>query len=357
MTARVGPGVINLDLSKHTAALGVHYAPDPSSQSICTIGGNIATNAGGNRVIRYGMMRELVLGLEVVLADGTVVSSMNRMIKNNAGYDLKQWFIGSEGTLGIVTRAVLRLREAPASRETLLVAAESFDAVTGLLKHVDQRLGGTLSAFEVMWNDFYVAVTTPPAKAAPPLPQHHPYYVLIEAMGGDAMADRARLEAAMSEAMAEGLIRDAVLAESESQARRLWAIRDDVEQLFRFAPLVIFDVSLPVSNMPAYLEEVRARYAAGFPDGALFVFGHLGDGNLHLVAAPGCEAREQVERIVYEPLVAVAGSISAEHGIGLEKRPYLQLCRSPAEIALMRRIKAALDPKGILNPGRILEPV
>ena len=167
------------------------YPLDLGGRGSCTIGGNISTNAGGNRVIRYGMTRDMVLGLEAVLADGTVLSSMNEMIKNNAGYDLKQLFIGSEGSLGIVTRAVLRLREKPRSQETLFVAVDEFDKLPELLKLMDARLGGALSAFEVLWNNFYRLVSTPPAKQRPPLSQDHPYYVLIEAMGGDAETDKA----------------------------------------------------------------------------------------------------------------------------------------------------------------------
>ena len=299
------------------------------------------------------MTRDMVLGIEAVLADGTVLSSMNRMLKNNAGYDLKQLFIGSEGTLGVVTRAVLRLREAPASRETVLAAAPSFDAVIALLKHMDRSLGGTLSAFEVMWDDYFRAVTAPDGRLTAPLGREHPLYVLVESMGGDPAADRVRLETALGEALEAGMLTDAVLAESDSQAAGLWAVRDDVEQLFRHAPLIIFDVSLPVSGMAAYLTEVRERMAATFDGGRLFVFGHLGDGNLHLVAAPGRDARIEVERCVYEPLAAQGGSVSAEHGVGLEKKPWLHLCRTEAEVALMRRLKACLDPNGILNPGKI----
>ncbi|RTZ64603.1 MAG: FAD-binding oxidoreductase, partial [Verrucomicrobia bacterium] len=207
---------------------GLMYPLDIGARGSSTIGGNIATNAGGNRVLRYGMTRDMVLGLEAVLADGTVVSSMNEMIKNNAGYDLKQLFIGTEGSLGVVTRAVLRLREQPRSQETLLVAVDRFEQLPELLKVMDGKLGGTLSAFEVMWNEFYCLVTTEPAQQKPPLDQTYPYYVLIEARGGDSETDRARLESALAEVFEAGLVRDAVLAENEAQRRELWAMRDDV---------------------------------------------------------------------------------------------------------------------------------
>ena len=336
---------------------GLLYPLDIGGRGSCTVGGNIATNAGGNRVIRYGMTRDMVLGVEAVLADGTVVSSMNRMIKNNAGYDLKQLFIGSEGSLGIVTRAVLRLREKPRSQETMLVAAESFDQITTLLKTMDAKLGGTLSAFEVLWNDFYRLVTTPPATQTPPLPQTYPYYALVEAMGGDPDGDHARLQAAFEDAYRDGLVADAVVAGSEAQRQALWAMRDDVEQVHQYTPMFIFDVSLRISKMEEYVAEVNRRLEATFGDYVNFTFGHIGDGNIHFgtSAGDGPEAAEGVKRAVYEPLAAIGGSVSAEHGVGLDKKKYLQLSRNNAEIALMRKLKLALDPNGILNPGKIFD--
>ena len=224
-TMTVEAGVVLQSVQECADAHGLMYPLDLGGRGSCTIGGNISTNAGGNRVIRYGMTRDMVLGLEAVLADGTVLSSMNEMIKNNAGYDLKQLFIGSEGSLGIVTRAVLRLREKPRSQETLFVAVDEFDKLPELLKLMDARLGGALSAFEVLWNNFYRLVSTPPAKQRPPLSQDHPYYVLIEAMGGDAETDKARAEAALEDAYEAGLVIDAVIAQSEAQRLELWAMR------------------------------------------------------------------------------------------------------------------------------------
>jgi FAD/FMN-containing dehydrogenase len=278
------------------------------------------------------------------------------MIKNNAAYDIKQLFIGSEGTLGIVTRLVLRLREAPRSRQTAMVACAQFGDVTRLLKHMDGALGGSLSAFEVMWNAFYRLVTTPPAKGTPPLGQEHALYVLLESSGGDAGRDQARFEEALGEAIEAGLVADAAIASSEAQREALWALRDDVESLFRLGMPVTFDISLPVTEMEGYVAEVLARLEREWPEYQRFVFGHLGDGNLHIIAAgPASKAaRHGIECCVYEPLAARSGSVSAEHGIGLEKQPWLALSRSEAELRLMRTIKAALDPKGILNPGRVL---
>lgn len=353
-TVVVQSGAILQTLQETIAEHGLMFPLDLGARGSCTIGGNISTNAGGNRVIRYGMTRDMVLGLEAVLADGTVVSSMNQMIKNNAGYDLKQLFIGSEGTLGVVTRAVLRCREILESQPTVLVAVSSFTNLMRLLKHMDGGLRGCLSAFEVMWNNFYTLVSTPPATNQAPLPRDYPYYVLIEAMG----ADDSLVEEVLSAALQEELIADAVIARSEAQRQQIWALRDDVEQAFQFAPVFVFDVSLRIGFMEEYVNEVNAKLEASFDQVRNFTLGHMGDGNLHFVVSVGDgsdAARAGVERCVYEPLGAIEGSVSAEHGIGLEKKPYLHICRTPAEISLMRTLKKALDPQGILNPGKIID--
>ena len=344
--------VVQDEAEKH----GLLYPVDFGARGSAHIGGSVATNAGGNGVIRYGMTRDSVLGLEAVLADGTVISSMNRMIKNNAAYDLKQLFIGSEGTLGIVTRLVLRLREVPRSTQTALVGCAKFSDVTSLLKHMDASLGGSLSAFEVMWNEFFRLVTTPPSKGTAPLTQDYPYYVLIESSGGDETRDQAQFEESLGAAIESGLVADAVIATSKAQRDSIWALRDDVEQFFRMGMPVTFDISLPVGEMEAYVADALARLEKEWPAYRRFVFGHLGDGNLHFIVAgpPSREAKHGIERCVYEPLAARGGSVSAEHGIGLEKQPWLPLSRSPAELALMQQIKRALDPNGILNPGRVL---
>jgi FAD/FMN-containing dehydrogenase len=344
--------VVQDEAEKH----GLLYPVDFGARGSAHIGGSVATNAGGNGVIRYGMTRDSVLGLEAVLADGTVISSMNRMIKNNAAYDLKHLFIGSEGTLGIVTRLVLRLREVPRSTQTALVGCAKFSDVTALLKHMDASLGGSLSAFEVMWNEFFRLVTTPPSKGTAPLSQEFPYYVLIESSGGDEARDQAQFEESLGAAIESGLVADAVIATSKAQRDSIWALRDDVEQFFRMGMPVTFDISLPVGEMEAYVADALARLEKEWPAYRRFVFGHLGDGNLHFIVAgpPSREAKHGIERCVYEPLAARSGSVSAEHGIGLEKQPWLPLSRSPAELALMRQVKRALDPNGILNPGRVL---
>jgi FAD/FMN-containing dehydrogenase len=334
---------------------GLMFALDLGARGSATVGGNAATNAGGNRVIRFGMMRELVLGLEAVLADGTVVSSLNRMIKNNAGYDLKQLFIGTEGTLGVITRLVLRLRPRPLSHQTALLGCASFAQVAGLLGRLDALQGGALSSFEVMWRDFYALVTTPPAPGRDALGREYPFYVIVEAQGGDPDGDQARFEQSLATAGEEGHFADAAIATTQSQRDAIWALRDDVGRLFGLGHPFVFDVSLPVAEMEGYVAEVHRALGERLPGQRCFTFGHLGDGNLHfvIVGSAGPEARGAVEEIVYRPLAARQGSVSAEHGIGIEKRAWLPLSRSAEEIALMRRLKQALDPRGILNPGRV----
>ncbi|MFT4768587.1 MAG: FAD/FMN-containing dehydrogenase [Glaciecola sp.] len=358
-TATVQAGVNLQTLQEAAEEHSLFFPLDLGARGTATLGGNAATNAGGNRVIRYGMMRDMVLGLEAVLADGTVVSSMNHLIKNNAGYDLKQLFIGSEGTLGVITRLVLRLREAPSSQNIAFVAFESFESVTKMLKSVDRDLGGALSAYEVLWNNFYRLVTEAPATNRPPLSADHPYYALIETQGNNDKLDKQQFETILESALEDGLIVDAVIAQSATEGRNIWAIRDDVEQTFRIGTPIIFDVSLPINRMEAYLIEVRSRLDAALPQNTLWVFGHLGDGNLHLdvqtAAGDALAHRPIIERAVYEPLKGIGGSVSAEHGIGLEKKPYLHLSRSSQEITLMQTLKMALDPEGILNPGKIVD--
>lgn len=334
------------------------FQVDLGARGSCTIGGNIATNAGGNRVIRYGMTRDNILGLEAVLADGTVISSMNKMIKNNSGYDLKQLFIGSEGTLGIVTRAVLRLRERAKSQSTALVGIDEFSKVIDFLKFVDRELGGSLSAFEVMWQDFYTLVTTEPAKSKPPLDRVYAYYVLVESLGAQQTKDMEHFQATLMQALNDELLVDVVVAKSSTETNALWAIRDDVEQLHRFGSPFIYDVSLQVKDMPDYVDKVKSSLDEAWPGNRCFVFGHLGDGNLHYNIVVGdfsLEARRSVESIVYGPLQEIGGSVSAEHGIGLQKKLYLSLSRNDAEIQLMQTLKRTLDRKGILNPGKIFD--
>ncbi len=355
-TATVQAGMPLQKLQEEVRKHGLSFPVDLGARGSCTIGGNVATNAGGINVIRYGMMRSRVLGLEAVLADGTVISSMNRMLKNNAGYDLKQLFIGSEGTLGIVTRAVVRLEEASVSRNSAMVGMESFSHVTGLLKHMQTMLGGQLSSYEVMWGDYFRAVTEPGWHRAP-MGRDHAFYVMLEAEGAHPENDQSVFLHAMEQALASGLVADAVIPQSETERRALWEIRENFEGLYERKPIFLYDVSLPIRDMEKYVAEVQARLKRRWPASRCDVLGHIGDGNLHFFVHPGCEGADlhaQSDEDVYEPLRPIGGSISAEHGIGTEKRKHLPISRSADEIALMRTLKAALDPKNILNPGKVL---
>jgi FAD/FMN-containing dehydrogenase len=340
-------------------AIGLKFAVDWGGRGTATIGGGISTNAGGNSVVRYGMMRDNILGVEAVLADGTVISSMNTLLKNNAAYDLKQLFIGSEGTLGIITRAVLKLQPAPLSTNTALLALDSFAAVQSLFVAMGQQLGSGLTAFEVMWASFYEPLAVHSRRHVPPLPGGHSHYVLLELSGNDPERDAEHFENVLGQCLEQGLAADAVIAASQAQADGMWKIRDDIEGLFGIiAPSINFDVSLPIVAMDGYVAAVTAAVRSEWGEAAqLVVFGHIGDGNLHIIIGPRPfdeAAKHKVEGMVYGLLTPHNGSISAEHGIGLEKRDWLHVTRSPQEIALMRTIKAALDPKGILNPGKVL---
>jgi FAD/FMN-containing dehydrogenase len=358
-TVTVDSGIQLQKIHEAAEEAGLLFPLDLGARGSCTIGGNISTNAGGNSVIRYGMTREQLLGVEAVLADGTVISSMKGVIKNNTGYDLKQLFVGSEGTLGVVTRAVLRLRPLPRSQNTALVAIGDFDSLWQFLQFMDSALGGTLSAFEVMWNDFYRLIIADGMNHGTPLGSSHAFYVLLESTGGDAEEDRPRFENALQRAFDNGLLLDAVIAQSKQQRNDLWAIRDDVEGLVReLHPAITYDVSLSIPQMEPYVEEVRSGLLEQWSGSRMVTFGHLGDGNIHLVLTVGSIDEKEVhavEKIVYEALGTRHGVISAEHGIGLEKRPYLGHSRSAEEIALMKTLKRAMDPKNILNPGKILE--
>ncbi|HBD35189.1 MAG TPA: FAD-binding oxidoreductase, partial [Cupriavidus sp.] len=263
-------------------AAGWLLAVDLGARGSCQIGGNIATNAGGNRVIRYGMMRDQVLGLEVVLADGTVLTSLNKMLKNNAGYDLRQVFVGSEGTLGVITRAVLRLAPLPSATQTALCALNSFDDVVRLLRHAQRALSGRVSAFEAMWADYYTLVTTRVPGVRAPLAAGHPFYVLLDLQGSDADADAAAFERMLEGAMEDGLIVDAAVAASGKEAESFWKLRDAVAEFPQmWAPNAAFDVSLPIGSIGRFADALRSAILERWPTAELVNFGHVGDSNLH----------------------------------------------------------------------------
>jgi FAD/FMN-containing dehydrogenase len=353
-TMTVEAGVPLQRVQEAAAEQGLFYPVDLGARGSATIGGTIATNAGGNRVLRFGMTREQVLGVEAVLPDGTIVSSLNRLLKNNAGYDLKQLFIGSEGTLGVVTRAVLRLRPGLGQQATALVAASHLEPVFELFRRLSAHARDSLTSFEVMWPEFIDTVLAS-GRHKNPFDTRHSFWALIEIAGGDAGS---MLESVMGAALEDGLVSDAVVPTSEAQAATLWAIREDSEaRAAALRPAIHFDIGLPRAAMSAYVDSIYERLRTRWPAAKLLVFGHVGDCNIHLTVGVGTtdpESRHAIEEMVYEPLRALGGSVSAEHGIGLEKRAFLDVTRNSAEIALMRRLKSALDPNHTLNPGKIV---
>ena len=358
-TMQVEAGVPMQAAQEAAAEQGLLFAVDLGARGSATVGGNVSSNAGGNRVIRYGMMRDNVLGLEAVLADGTVISSLNHLLKNNAGYDLKQLFIGSEGTLGVVTRVVMRLHPQPLSSNTAIISIDSFAALERFFEHVGRGFGGMLSSFEVMWRWHYEFIAVNSGRHNPPLPGGHGYYVIVEATGQDPERDGELFARVLGDALEQEIASDAVIAASKAQAAAIWKIREDVEGTFTLlAPMIPFDVSLPIRCMDKYIADLSAAVEAEWQGEAkMSVLGHLGDGNLHVVLAPrpwDDTSKQRAEALVYGPLKAIGGSVSAEHGIGIEKRHWLPSSRSAEEIALMRQIKAALDPLNLLNPGKVV---
>lgn len=333
--------------------VGLMFGVDIGARGSATIGGNVATNAGGIRVLRYGMYRAQVLGLEAVLADGSVLTSLKGLPKDNSGYDLSQLFIGTEGTLGVVTRAALRLHPKPASEVNAFCALASLDAAIALLGLLRQKLGPLLSAYEVNFAPLYDVMVASMAMPAP-LPPGSPAYVLAEIQGSEPERDGERFAEVLMQAVEDGVIDDVVVSQSPREFRALWDVREDANRvLFSIKDLVSVDISVPLARMDAFLREADAAIHAFDPGADIYVFGHLGDGNLHYqvrtvdpAAAYDC---------VYRGVAAAGGGVSAEHGIGLDKKKWLPLVRSDAEIATMRRLKATLDPKNILNPGRVFD--
>lgn len=353
MTVQAG---VTLQAAQEAAvAAGMVFGVDLGARGSCQIGGNVSTNAGGNGVLQHGMMREQVLGLEVVLADGTVLPMLRPMLKNNTGYDLKQFFIGAEGTLGVITRVLLRLRPMPQAKATALVAMPSFDQALAVLQHMQQRFGNSVAAFELMWDNF-VQTSMRWQKLRAPFAGSHPLLALIDVDGKDEASLREAVEAALGEAMEAGDVLDAVIAQSHTQAKTLWKLREaPAEMNAHMHPPVNFDVSLPQAEIGRFADAVQAAFDARWPGHHSIFFGHVGDGNLH-VSTDGktvngeCDA---VEAELYRIVGEFHGSVSAEHGIGLHKKPFLALSRTPQELAAMRAIKAALDPLNLMNPGKV----
>lgn len=331
------------------AEAGFLFPVDLGARGSCTVGGNIATNAGGLRVIRDGMTRDNLLGLEVVLADGTVLTNLGRMVKNNSGYDLRHLFAGSEGTLGVITRAVFRLRPLPRARATALCALARFADVLALLAMARAELPG-LSAFEAMWSDYFALNQSLAGLRLFPDPPA--FSVIIEAE-----VETPALEAFLERAYAAALVADALVAQTGSEARDFWTVREGHAMDAHLPGLINLDVSMPVGRLDDFARACREAVLARFPGAHVSFFGHVGDSNLHVaVALPGGaeDTGHAVEEIAYGLVRDLGGSVSAEHGIGTLKRAWLGHSRSPGEVRAMRAIKAALDPRGILNPEKVL---
>lgn len=346
---------IHLAVEKNNLLFPMTFGAKGSAQ----IGGVISTNAGGLRVFKYGMTRNLILGLEVVLADGTIISSMKKIIKDNSGYDLKQLFIGSEGTLGIVTRAVLRLQEKPRSRNSAFVAINDYENVVAFLKFMDLELGGILSGYELIWEVNFKEMTSSSTNIPKPLPYGYKYYVLLETLGNNHIRDQNLLEELLGEALAQDMINDATFAQSAQHLEFFWKIREDVDVLVdKCNHVQNFDISLPLKDIGNYVDQVFAALDKLHEVEVYFAHGHVADGNIHFLVGKtdnSVELTKKVNDIVYNPLKHLNGSVSAEHGIGVHKKEYLELCRSAEEIELMQSLKTSLDPKGILNRGKIID--
>jgi len=343
-------------IQEAAANAGFEFALDLGARGSCQIGGNIATNAGGNRVIQYGMMRDIVMGLEVVLADGTILRSLNKMQKNNTGYDLKQLFIGSEGTLGVITCATVRLHPRRSTSNTALCALPDYAAAVQLMQLAKQELGGDISALELMWKDFFDFGVSITRDKTSPLADSHPLYILIESAGFNSSNDSERFSNVLMKALESGLLSDAIIAQSHAEARALWEIREATGEFPQYLDPINLDVSLPIRDIGQFVDECRDLFQQAWGTHRSFFFGHIGDSNIHVTvdgnSGPGI-THDEVDHIVYTLLRKYAGSVSAEHGIGLHKRAYLSYTRSAEEIDCMLRIKHALDPHGIMNPGKL----
>ena len=333
---------------------GWHFAVDLGARGTCQVGGNAATNAGGERVLRYGTMRDNILGLEAVLPDGTVVDAMNRLVKNSAGPDLKHLFIGAEGTLGIITRLVLRLQVPPGRTAAALVDAAELPQVMQLLRHLRQNLGPLLSAFEFMSAEFVTLAQTLRGKA-PLAGMDAPWKVLVEVSDIAGFDASQALQSCLMARLEAGDIANVLVAHSEQERQSFWAIRHAIPALVsHLGPTVNFDIGMPWKHMAGCIDTLSHRLRQQYPQATHLFFGHLGDNNLHLMTGPHPQDHDAVEQQVYGALAGLNATISAEHGIGFVKKPYLPLTRSPQSLAVIRQLKQCLDPAGLLNPGRIV---
>jgi FAD/FMN-containing dehydrogenase len=347
-TATVEAGCVLAAVQRAAEDAGRLFPLSLAAEGSCQIGGNLSTNAGGVNVLRYGTAREQVLGLEVVLPDGRVWDGLRGLRKDNTGYDLKQLFLGAEGTLGVITAAVLRLYPKPTASATAWIAVASARHAVELLAALRSRLGERISAFELVSRTCLEAVLSHVPDLRDPLGAPHPWYVLAEF--GDSGASE-ELHERVAQALAD---REAVLAQSGEQSRSLWRIRESIPEA-QFAN-VKHDISVPISIIPQFVAIADQALKSAFEKTDIYCFGHVGDGNLHYNVGPPrlVDKREAVNRIVYDAVERLGGSISAEHGLGQLKREAIRSHKQPLELELMRALKATLDPKGLMNPGKVL---
>jgi FAD/FMN-containing dehydrogenase len=361
-------GVVLQTLHEAAAAAGLRFPLTLGGKGSATVGGLISTNAGGSQVLRHGSMRALVLGLEAVLADGSVYSALTPLKKDNRGFDLKQLLIGSEGTLGIVTAATLKLLPEVAERRVLWAGVPSLHAARALLLHCEREAGDALEGFEVLPQSCLEAVLGYLPGSRSPLAEPHPWHALIEVVADStsAAALHDRAEAMLASALDAGLLEDAAIAANERQAEAFWRLRETVSPAERAQGAAVqHDISVPVEKMPDFVDAAIPAVETAWPGTRALAFGHLGDGNVHFhVLAPkgidpniwdGSDGRA-ISRQVHDLVTAWGGSISAEHGIGQSKRDELARLGDPVALAMLRRVKQALDPSGLLNPGKLVAP-
>ena len=347
-TATVEAGCVLAAVQGAAADAGRLFPLSLAAEGSCQIGGNLSTNAGGVNVLRYGTAREQVLGLEVVLPDGRVWDGLRGLRKDNTGYDLKQLFLGAEGTLGVITAAVLRLYPKPTASATAWIALAGPARAVELLATLRGAIGERISAFELVSRNCLEAVLAHVPDTRDPLGAAHPWYVLAEfGDSGSSESLLERLEGALGE-------HEAVLAQSGEQARSLWRLRESIPEA-QFSN-VKHDISVPISRIPEFIAHCDSALRAAFPGAEIFCFGHVGDGNLHYNVGPAAllPRRDAVNRVVYDAVARLGGSISAEHGLGQLKRDAIRSQKAPLELELMRALKGALDPKGLMNPGKVL---
>ncbi|MCB2112742.1 MAG: FAD-binding oxidoreductase [Parvularculaceae bacterium] len=363
MTLTVDAGVTLAEAQGAAAEIDRLFPLSIGSEGSCQIGGVISTNAGGVNVLRYGNMRDLVLGLEVVLANGEIWNGLKSLRKDNTGYDLKHLFIGGEGTLGVVTGAALKLFPRPRERVTVFAALSSPEKALGLLSRAQIASGGNVTSFELMSRFSLGLVYRHIPGARDPLAGEHPWYALIEFSSGRAGALRGEVETVLAEAFDAEEIIDAAIAENEAQAEAFWRLRHAISVAMRpEGAQAKYDVSVPVASVPAFLADAGEAVERAYPGARIIAFGHMGDGNIHydvLQPAGGDRAafdaaEDRIEEAVYDVIDRHKGSISAEHGVGLARRADIARRKQPAEIAMMRAVKAALDPAGLMNPGKMI---